>query len=405
MVIKMNVCAEIINHIHSDIRGKNFFSALALERQGIDVLKLNTGNPATFGFPMPDSVKQALIEKLDTALGYCDVRGMTDARNAILAYHRTKGITQSSLDDIFIGNGISEIASMAATAIFNPGDEILVPMPCYSLWVNEILLRNAVPVFYNCDESNHWQPDIDHINSLISAKTKAIVIINPNNPTGVLYSDSILLQIAEIARKNGLIVLSDEIYDRLVFDGRQHTAFASLAEDIPVVTMNGLSKSHCLCGFRSGWLIVSGPAAARRDLGEALLKLASIRLSANAIMQTVIPAALADTDYTEKLINPGGRLYAQRKATCEALDRLDCLSYEKNDGAFYIFPKIKPEYLKETDDTAFAEKLLFQKHILVVPGSGFLWTKPDHFRIVMLPEADTLHKAVLEIGDFITKEA
>ena len=397
----MPICAEIIDFINSDIRGKNFYTALELERRGEKILKLNTGNPATFGFEMPASVKNALFKKIDTALGYCDVRGMVDARNAILAYHRTKKINGFSLDDIFIGNGISEIAALVATALFDSGDEVLVPMPCYSLWTNEIILHRAVPVFYRCEEKNNWNPNTEHIKSLITPKTKAIVLINPNNPTGALYSTDVLLEIAEIARQNNLIVLSDEIYDRLVFDGKEHVSFASLADDIPVVTMNGLSKSHCLCGFRCGWLVTSGPDNQRRAISEALLKLASIRLSANAIMQTVIPEALADKEYTEKMISPGGRLYEQRKATCDALDKLDCLSYVKNDGGFYVFPKIEQEYLKEQNDVIFAEKLLLDKHILLVPGSGFAWNAPDHFRIIMLPEAEILHKAVLQIGDFI----
>lgn len=397
----MNLCAERMNAVNSDIRGKNFFTALELEKSGEKILKLNTGNPATFGFQIPESVKKSLVENIDKALGYCDVRGMLDARNAILQYHRSKNISNFSIDDIYIGNGISEIASMVATALFNPGDEVLVPMPCYSLWTNEIILQGAVPVFYRCDEKYNWNPDTDHIKSLVTKRTKAIVIINPNNPTGALYPDNVLKEIAEIARQKDLIVLSDEIYDRLVFDGKKHTSFASLAGDIPVITMNGLSKSHCLCGFRCGWLVTSGPKARRNEISEALLKLASIRLSANAIMQTIIPTALADTDYTNAMVIEGGRLYEQRKATFAALDQLDCISYVKNDGGFYVFPKIKPEYVKETDDTVFTEKLLLNAHILIVPGSGFAWDQPDHFRIVMLPEAQVLHKAVLQIGEFI----
>ena len=399
----MDICADIMKSIHSDIRGKNYYTALELERRGEKILKLNTGNPATFGFQMPQSVKEALWEQLDCALGYCDVRGMLPARAAIWEYHRTKGLTDFDLDDIFIGNGISEIAAMVATALLNPGDEVLVPMPCYSLWVNEILLHQAVPVFYRCDEQANWNPDTEHIKNLITKKTKAILLINPNNPTGVLYTNETLLEVARIARQHKLIVLSDEIYDRLVFDGKQHTSFAKLAQDLTVITMNGLSKSHCLCGFRCGWLVTTGPADARAQIGDALLKLSSIRLSANALMQTIIPAALADTEYTENMIRPGGRLYEQRKATLSALDALDCLSYVKNDAAFYIFPKIKPEYVRESSDVLFAEKLLFDKHILVVPGSGFAWDQPDHFRLVMLPEADVRHDAVLQIGEFIKK--
>ncbi len=397
----MSVCAEITNSLKSDIRGKNFYTALDLEKSGETILKLNTGNPATFGFEMPASVKNALVNKLDRALGYCDVRGMPDARNAILEYHKSKGIADFGLDDIYIGNGISEIASMVCTALLNPGDEVLVPAPCYSLWNNEIQLRQAVPVFYKCDEENGWNPDTDHIKSLITNKTKAILVINPNNPTGALYANEVLLEIAEIARQNKLIVWSDEIYDRLVFDEKTHTSFATLAGDLTVVTMNGLSKSHCLCGFRCGWLVTSGPEARRNEISGALLKLASIRLSANAIMQTIIPDAIADTEYTRQMIMPGGRLFEQRRATCEELDKLDCVSYVKNDGGFYVFPKIKQEYLKTDDDKEFAHQLLLNKHILVVPGSGFAWNEPNHFRIVMLPKPEILREAVRKIGEFI----
>ena len=399
----MNICSDVIRSLNSDIRGKNYYTALDLEKNGETILKLNTGNPATFGFGMPDSVRTALFDKIDSAVGYCDVRGMVPAREAICQYHLSRGLTNFSMDDIFVGNGVSEIASMISTAILNPGDEVLLPLPCYSLWVNEVLLHQAVPVFYRCDESCGWNPDTEHMKSLITPKTKAIVVINPNNPTGVVYSNDTLLQIAEIARRNGLIVLSDEIYDRLIFGDKEYSSFASLAPDIPVVTMNGLSKSHCLCGFRCGWLVTSGPADARTQISTALLKLASIRLSANAMMQTIIPAALADTAYTKQMISKDGRLYQQRQATFEELDKLDCISYVKNDASFYIFPRIKPEFVKYRDDREFAHQLLLDKHILIVPGSGFSWPDPDHFRIVMLPQPEELRLAVRQMGEFIQR--
>jgi len=399
----MSLTAERLNAIASDIRGKNFYAALDLEKQGQKILKLNTGNPAAFGFKMPESVRTALIEKLDLSLGYSDIRGMIASREAIMEYHINKGVQNFSIDDIFIGNGVSEIASMLSKALFNSGDEILVPSPCYSLWTNEILLNDAKPVFYKCDEENGWNPDIEHIKSLITNRTRAILIINPNNPTGVLYTNEILLEIAEIARKNKLIVLSDEIYDRLVFDGKEHTAMAKLAPDITVITMNGLSKSHCLCGFRCGWLVISGPDGERAEINAALLKVASIRLGANSIMQTIIPAALNDTEYPNSMIKEGGRLYEQRKATCEELDKIEGVSYVKNDAGLYVFPKILDAEKKITDDKKFAYDLLIDKHVLIVPGSGFAWDKPDHFRIVMLPEADILREAVRGIGDFISK--
>ena len=399
----MNICSDVIRSLNSDIRGKNYYTALDLEKNGETILKLNTGNPATFGFGMPDSVRTALFDKIDSAVGYCDVRGMVPAREAICQYHLSRGLTNFSMDDIFVGNGVSEIASMISTAILNPGDEVLLPLPCYSLWVNEVLLHQAVPVFYRCDESCGWNPDTEHMKSLITSRTKAIVVINPNNPTGVVYSNDTLLQIAEIARRNGLIVLSDEIYDRLIFGEKEYSSFASLAPDIPVVTMNGLSKSHCLCGFRCGWLVTSGPADARTQISTALLKLASIRLSANAMMQTIIPAALADTAYTKQMISKDGRLYQQRQATFEELDKLDCISYVKNDASFYIFPRIKPEFVKYRDDREFAHQLLLDKHILIVPGSGFSWPDPDHFRIVMLPQPEELRLAVRQMGEFIQR--
>ena len=399
----MNICSDVIRSLNSDIRGKNYYTALDLEKNGETILKLNTGNPATFGFGMPDSVRTALFDKIDSAVGYCDVRGMVPAREAICQYHLSRGLTNFSMDDIFVGNGVSEIASMISTAILNPGDEVLLPLPCYSLWVNEVLLHQAVPVFYRCDESCGWNPDTEHMKSLITSRTKAIVVINPNNPTGVVYSNDTLLQIAEIARRNGLIVLSDEIYDRLIFGDKEYSSFASLAPDIPVVTMNGLSKSHCLCGFRCGWLVTSGPADARTQISTALLKLASIRLSANAMMQTIIPAALADTAYTKQMISKDGRLYQQRQATFEELDKLDCISYVKNDASFYIFPRIKPEFVKYRDDREFAHQLLLDKHILIVPGSGFSWPDPDHFRIVMLPQPEELRLAVRQMGEFIQR--
>ncbi len=400
----MNVCSEIIKSINSDIRGKNFYTALELEKSGEKILKLNTGNPATFGFGMPDSVRKALIENMDKAVGYCDVRGMISARESIMQYHKSKNIREFTIDDIYIGNGVSEIASMVTMALLNPQDEVLIPTPCYSLWENEIRLRQAKPVFYNCNEDDNWYPDTDHIRRLITKRTKAIVIINPNNPTGVLYSNEILLEIAQIAREHKLIVLSDEIYDRLVFDGKIHTSFASLADDVPVITMNGLSKSHCLCGFRCGWLVTSGPLKEREEISQALLKLASVRLSSNAIMQTIIPAALSDIVYTNDMIKEGGRLYEQRKATFEELDKLDCLSYVKNDGSFYVFPKIKEEYAVFANDKKFTEELLLNKHILVVPGSGFSWEKPNYFRIVMLPQVQELRTAVNQIGEFIKEQ-
>ena len=396
----MKLLSEKMNAVHSEIRGENYYTALDLERRGEKILKLNTGNPATFGFGMPSSVKTALLENIDQAVGYCDPRGMLPARQAIKEYHTSKELKNISVDDVFVGNGVSEIASIVTSVLLNEGDEVLLPMPCYSLWANVVALSGGVPVYYRCDEKENWNPDTEHIKSLITSKTKAILIINPNNPTGVLYSEETLKEIAGIARENHLIVLSDEIYDRLVFDGKKHISFASIAPDVTVITMNGLSKSHCLCGFRCGWMVLSGEEKLKSALREAIIKMASIRLSANAIMQTIIPIAIKDTAYTENMLKKGGRLFEQRKAAFEALDKIDTLSYVKNDAAFYVFPKIKRETI---NDKIFARNLLLEKKILIVPGSGFLQNDTYHFRIVLLPEPDVLSNAITHIGEFLSK--
>ena len=296
----MNIikCAKRMQEVHSDIRGPLFTEAMELEKSGRKILKLNTGNPATFGFTLPQSIKDALLGAEERGLGYCDFRGMPDAREAIAAYHRSKGIIGISEDDIFIGNGVSEVVSFALTPLINPGDEILVPTPSYSLWGNTILTAGGKPVFYVCDEGADWQPDIKDIRSKITAKTKAIVIINPNNPTGMLYSDEILMKIADIAREKDLLIFSDEIYDRLVLDGLIHTSIAALAPDLPVITLNGLSKSHCLCGYRCGWMVISGPKEITKEYRQGIVKLTSMRLCANTLSQIVIPAALKDRKST-----------------------------------------------------------------------------------------------------------
>lgn len=393
--------AKKLENVHSDIRGPLFHEALAMEKQGIKVLKLNTGNPASFGFKMPEGIQNVLKEQLTKALGYCDFRGMPDARNAILDYHKSKGLCDITADDIFIGNGISEVVSFALQALLDDGDEVLVPSPCYSLWSNSVYLCGAKPVFYLCDEQSDWNPDLKDMESKITSKTKAIVIINPNNPTGTLYSDDILLRIADIARKNKILLFSDEIYDRLVMDGLTHTSIATLAPDIPIVTMNGLSKSHCLCGFRTGWMVISGPKKATEIYRQNLVKLTSLRLCANALSQLVIPTALQDMETPASMVSPGGRIYEQREATVSELAKIDSISFVKNKAALYIFPKLDCKKLNITDDKKFAHDLLHATNILIVPGSGFEWKEPDHFRIVMLPEANILKDAIHRLGCFL----
>ena len=387
--------------VHSDIRGPLYEEALRMQQRGEKVLKLNTGNPGSFGFELPDSVRFALSRHIDEAVPYCDMKGMPFSRDVICTYHIGRGITGITPDDIFICNGVSEAASMAMTALVCTGDEILMPSPCYSLWSNNAYIGAGKPVFYRCDPANHWNPDPADIESKVTDKTKAILVINPNNPTGAVYSRETLLAIAEIARKHHLLLLADEIYDRLVMDGIPNYSLAALAPDVPCITFNGLSKSHIICGFRCGWMVFSGPKKELREVKDAVTQLASMRLCGNALTQLVIPAALDDFAYTRNMMQPGGRLYEQSKAACDALEKIPGVSFVRNQAAFYVFPRLD-ERFGITDDRKFALDLLHEKHILIVAGSGFDWPEPDHFRLVLLPEAHELKKAVEDIGDFLS---
>ena len=393
--------ADRMAHVHSDIRGELYREAMAMQARGIDVLKLNTGNPAAFGFPLPESIRTALEGREADAVAYCDFQGMPEAREAIAAYHRSKGIHGVEAQDVFIGNGVSEVVNFALMPLLNPGDEVLIPTPNYSLWSNTILLAGAKPVYYRCDEQSGWNPDIADMRSKVTCKTRAIVIINPNNPTGVLYDTDILNQIVAVAREHDLILFSDEIYDRLVMDGLQHVSTAALAPDLTVVTMNGLSKSHSLCGYRCGWMAISGPRARTEAYRQGIVQLTSLRLCSNALAQLVIPAAIADMETPAAMVRPGGRLYEQRKATLEVLDHIDGVSYVKNVAAFYLFPKLDVKKFNITSDKQFAADLLRGTNILVVPGSGFDWPDPDHLRLVMLPEAQQLKAAMTRFGTFL----
>lgn len=394
--------SDKLEYVHSDIRGPLYFEAMRMGKEGEKVLKLNTGNPASFGFTMPDSIRKALLDNVDKAVPYCDLHGMDDARAAIRDYHESRGIHGIELDDIFITNGVSEAVTMALTALLSNGDEFLVPTPSYSLWTNSVYAAGARPVFYRCDEQSDWYPDVQDIKSKITNKTQGIVLINPNNPTGAVYPKEILLDILEVARQNNLIVFSDEIYDRLVYDGTEHISTASLAPDLPVFTFNGLSKSHSICGFRCGWMVMSGLHEKGKDLYEGILQLAAMRLCSNALTQLVIPAAMKDRQSTRDMIVPGGRLYEQRKATLEVLSDIDGVSVIPNRAAFYIFPRVDAKKFNLTDDKKLAEDYLHSKKILVIPGSGFDFPTPDHFRIVMLPEPEILRKAMLDLKDFLS---
>lgn len=330
--------AEKMSNVHSDIRGPLFVEAMKMQEEGIPVLKLNTGNPAAFGFGLPESIKNALTGHLEEGVGYCDFQGMKKSREAICEYERKKGIKGITPEDVFIGNGVSEVVSFALPPLLNDNDEVLVPAPSYSLWGNSVYLAGGKPVFYLCDEQSKWYPDMADIRSKITPKTKALVVINPNNPTGALYPEEVLRQLAQIAREFHLILFVDEIYDRLVMDDLTHISLASLAEDIPVVTMNGLSKSHCLCGYRCGWMVISGPRHLTEEYKKGVVKLTSMRLCANTLGQMVIPAALEDMETPAAMVRPGGRIYEQRKATIEELKKIDGLSFVKTAVRFTFFP-------------------------------------------------------------------
>ncbi len=393
--------AERLDKVHSDIRGPLYQEALRMEAAGEKVLKLNTGNPGRFGFALPKSVRDALLQHVDEAVPYCDVRGMADARRSILAYHTERGLQGVQMDDIFICNGVSEAASMLTSALLGAGEELLVPSPCYSLWSNNAYLNSGIPVFYRCDPDNGWAPDIADISSKITAKTRAILIINPNNPTGAVYPVQALQSIAQLARTHGLAVISDEIYDRLVLDDVEIPSFAALAPDLPCVTLNGLSKSHIVCGFRCGWMTFSGPGW--DEVKQGVMKMAAMRLCGNALTQLVIPAAMQDTASTQAMLVPGGSLFERRRAVTQALDGIDGVSYVANNAAFYLFPKIEAEKFDFADDQDFAMQFLHEEKVLVIPGRGFDWHEDLRFRIVMLPEPAVLGDAMQKLGRFLAR--
>ena len=391
--------SDRVQKVHSDIRGPLYVEALRMQAEGTPVLKLNTGNPASFGFGLPNSVRKAVAEHLDEAVPYCDVKGMPAARKAILDYHLSRGVKNITLDDIFIGNGVSEMASMILTALIGTGDEILVPSPCYSLWSNNAYIAGSTPVHYRCAPENDWNPDLNDVRSKITPKTKALLIINPNNPTGAVYSRETLEELIQIARENNLVLLADEIYDRLIIDNLGCDSVAALAPDMPCVTFNGLSKSHIICGFRCGWMLFSGPGL--EEIKGAVMQLASMRLCGNAVTQLAVPAAMEDVYSTREMMAPGGRLYEQSKAVVDVLSGVKGVSLVPNRAAFYLFPCIDKEQFDFESDQDFAMKFLHEKHVLVIPGRGFDWHEDLRFRIVMLPEADQLRKAMEDLVDFL----
>ncbi|MFK5240924.1 pyridoxal phosphate-dependent aminotransferase, partial [Lactococcus lactis] len=373
-----------------DIRGPVLDEAQRMRANGEKILRLNTGNPAEFGFLAPDEVISDLIQHAVDSEGYSDSKGIFSARKAIMQYCQLKGFPNLDINDIFTGNGVSELIVMAMQGLLDTGDEVLIPMPDYPLWTASVSLAGGTAVHYICDEQAGWFPDIDDIRSKITSNTKAIVLINPNNPTGALYSKDLLLEIVQVARENNLIIFSDEIYDRLVMDGAVHVPIASLAPDLFVVTMNGLSKSHRIAGFRVGWMVLSGEKSHVKGYIEGLNMLASMRLCSNVLAQSVVQTSLGGTQSVDKLLLPGGRVYEQREFIYKAINDIPGLSAVKPQAAFYIFPKIDREMYKIDNDEQFVLDFLKQEKILLVHGRGFNWKEPDHFRIVYLPRVDEL---------------
>ena len=384
-----------------DVRGPVVDEAMRMEKEGTQILKLNIGNPGSFGFKAPQEVLDAVENGLVESEGYSDSKGLLETREAIAAYHRDKGIEKVTADDIYTGNGVSELIQICMMALLDHDDEILIPAPDYPLWTAMATLAGGNVRHYLCDEKSNWNPDIADIKKKITSKTKAIVIINPNNPTGVVYSEDILKEIVKIAREHELIIFSDEIYDRICMDDVKHTSIASLAPDLFCITLNGLSKSHLIAGYRIAWMCLSGPKISVRGYIEGLNMMSSMRLCSNVLAQHTVPAALKHTEEMKKLIMPGGRIYEQREAVCRAMDKIDGLTYVKPQAAFYVFPKLDAQRFGIVSDEKFVYDFLKKEHVLLVRGGGFHWPEPDHFRIVYLPEIPVLEEAIAKLGNFL----
>ena len=393
--------ANKLENVLYDIRGPVMDEATRMEELGMKVLKLNIGNPAPFGFNAPEEVIQDMRDNLRNSQGYSDSRGIFAARKAVMQYAQIKKIPNVTMKDIYTGNGASELIQLSLNALLNTGDEVLVPSPDYPLWTACTNLAGGKAVHYICDESSDWYPDLADIESKITSKTKAIVVINPNNPTGALYSRELLERLVDIARRYELILFSDEIYDRLVMDGEEHISTASLAPDLFCVTFSGLSKSHMACGFRVGWMILSGNKALAQDYMAGINMLSNMRLCSNVPGQSIIQTALGGYQSVNEYIVPGGRVYEQREFICKALNDIPGISVVKPKAAFYVFPKVDVKKFNITDDQQFALDFLREKRVLIVPGSGFHWQQPDHFRIVYLPRMEELSEATEKLADFL----
>ncbi|MDW8727293.1 pyridoxal phosphate-dependent aminotransferase [Streptococcus suis] len=390
-----------LDNVAYDIRGPVLEEAMRMRANGEQILRLNTGNPAEFGFTAPDEVIRDLIHNARKSEGYSNSKGIFSARKAIMQYCQLKKFPNVDIEDIYLGNGVSELIVMSMQGLLDNGDEVLVPMPDYPLWTAAVSLAGGKAVHYVCDEAAEWYPDLADMESKVTSRTKAIVLINPNNPTGALYPKEILKGIIDIARRHELIIFSDEIYDRMVFDGAVHTPIATLAPDLFVVTMNGLSKSHRICGFRVGWMVLSGPKKHVKGYIEGLNMLSNMRLCSNVLAQQVVQTSLGGYQSVDELLMPGGRLYEQREFITKAINDIPGLSAVKPKAGLYVFPKIDREMYRVEDDEQFVLDFLKQEKVLLVHGRGFNWKDPDHFRIVYLPRVDELAEIQEKMSRFL----
>ena len=384
-----------------DIRGPIMDRARQMEEEGQKIIKLNIGNLAVFGFDAPEEIQQDMIRNLPNSAGYSDSKGIFAARKAVMHETQKQGIHGVTLDDIYLGNGASELIVMATNGLLDDGDEMLLPAPDYPLWTAAASLSGGTPVHYMCDESKGWMPNLDDIRAKITPRTKAIVVINPNNPTGALYSDELLLAIVAIAREHGLVIFADEVYDKVLYDGARHTAIGSLSDDVLTLTFNSLSKSYRSCGYRAGWLVVSGDKRRAKDYIEGLNMLSNMRLCANVPGQYAIQTALGGYQSIDDLVCEGGRLRRQRDLAYELITAIPGVSCVKPSAALYMFPRLDPVVYPIEDDQAFFLELLQETRVMLVQGSGFNWAQPDHFRIVFLPHEDDLREAIGRVAKFL----
>lgn len=395
--------SDKLNNVCYDIRGPVMREAVRMEEEGHRILKLNIGNPAPFGFDAPDEIIQDVIRMLPSAQGYCDSKGLYSARKAIMQETQSRGIQGVDINDIYLGNGVSELITVATQGLLNNGDEVLIPAPDYPLWTASVRLAGGRAVHYRCDEQADWTPDLADIRDKITARTKAIVIINPNNPTGAVYPRNVLEQLVAVARDHNLVIFADEIYDKILYDGAVHVPLLSLADDVLCISFNGLSKAYRLAGFRSGWMIIGGAKHIARDYIEGLDILTSMRLCANVPAQHAVQTALGGYQSINDLVLPTGRLGRQRDLAWEMLNAIPGVSCVKPKGAMYLFPRLDPKVHPISNDEQLVLDLLRQEKLLLVQGTAFNWPEPDHFRVVFLPQPDDLQMAMERFGNFLSR--